>query len=166
MQSSCRAWLEQKHSRGPALLASHGLPNASASSCWAAGATGALAVLAQPHCPRLSPCLCTHVSFQRDSQNTAGLDATHPYSRDAAAAGGGQFILWISPTLDIFFFAIYIFRGFTAVMAALYWLDLLKCCKMMITLCCLFVIPCWNGCGVCILIWENSSNTNPANSEK
>lgn len=57
-------------------------------------------VLAQPQHPWLSPCLCIHVSFQRDSWNTAGLDATHPYSRDTAVARGGWFILWISPTLD------------------------------------------------------------------
>lgn len=67
-----------------------------------------------------------------------------------------------------FCFAKYIFRGFTAAIAALYWLGVLNYCLMMITLCCLFVIPCRNGWGVCrwTLIWENSSNRNPANSGK
>lgn len=97
----------------PALLASHRLPSASSSSSRAApqqllllpqkhwqGLPSAWAVLAQPQHPRLVPCLCTHISFQRDSWNTAGSDATHPYSRDTAAARGGRFILWISPTLN------------------------------------------------------------------
>lgn len=63
-------------------------------------------------CPVLGQCLpspSTPGSFPASAPtspskgihgNTAGSDATHPYSRDTAAARGGWFILWISPTLE------------------------------------------------------------------
>lgn len=141
VQQGCHAgWLD---------LHSHRLPTASSSSCWAcspAASAQCLIILllslfpsslcschrcTGSACPApvlLSlSCLCTHIFCQRESWNTAGWYTTHPYCRDTAVAGGGWFILCISPILD---FALqYIFsEGFTAVMAALYWLDLLNCC--------------------------------------
>lgn len=109
MQSPCFAWLQQEYSRDAVLggwICTAGQPQAAqcllilllslfpSSICSHHRCTDSAC---PPQCSCLSPCLCTHGSFQRESWNTEGWYATHLFSRDTAV--GGMFVLWISPIL-------------------------------------------------------------------
>lgn len=179
MQSPCFAWLQQKYGRDAVLggwICTAGQPQAAqcliilllsllpSSICSHHRCTGS----ACPAPVLLSLSLPLHPQFLPKGVKEHSRVVCNSSSQQGYRSSSRREVCPLDITCTGFCFAIYLFRGFTAVMAALYWLGLLNYCLMMITLCCLFVIPCRNGCGMCrwTLIWENSSNTNPANSGK
>lgn len=138
MQRPCLAWLQQKCSRdfvlaGWTCTAAQCLiiPLLSCSPAAPARVTGALTVLTQPQGSHLSPWewgaptpLHPHL-LPQGVMELRGWYATHPYSRDTAATGGGRFILWISAILD--FVLQYIYPEILQLWWQ-HWLGMLNCC--------------------------------------
>lgn len=99
----------------------------------------------------LSPSLPLHPPFLPKGVMTHGVVCDSPLEQGYNSSSRGVYP--VDSTYAGFCFAVSVFRGFEAVMAALHWLDLFNYCLIMTTLCCLFVILCRNGCGG---IWMNS----------